>query len=333
MASTSRRQSATRTSRRLALAVAGAALLAPLAGAFAEDDKSPIRLLVGLAPGGSNDVAARILADQLATLLGRPVIVENRLGAGQRLALAELRRSAPDGRTLILATNSPFTIYPHIYSKLDYDPVKDFTPVAGVTRFDIGFATGPLTGSTDLRQWIAWAKENPQRASYGTPGAGTLPQFLGVAFGQALGLDMPMVPYKGGAVALTDLVGGHLPLLIDGLSDMTEMHRAGKIHVIAVAGDARSPLLPDVPTLKERGIDITSVITVGIFGPAKLPADVLRKLNAAITAAVRSPEVVERFSRNGLIAAPATPQELAATLAAESARLAVLVKASGYVAE
>ena len=321
------------TRRQFALSVAAGALLGPLVDAAAQDDKSPIRLLVGLAAGGSNDVAARILADKLKDLLGRPIIVENRLGAGQRLALVELRRSPPDGRTLILATNSPFTIYPHIYAKLDYDPVKDFTPVAGVTRFDIGFATGPLTGATDLRQWLAWAKANPAQTSYGTPGAGTLPHFLGVAFAQALGLNMPMVPYKGGAVALTDLVGGHLPLLIDGLSDMIEMHRSGKIHVLAVAGDVRSPLLPDVPTLKERGIDITSVITVGVFGPANMPPDLVRELNAAITKAVKSPEVVERFAHNGLIPAPTSPQELAATLAAESKRLDALVKASGYVAE
>jgi tripartite-type tricarboxylate transporter receptor subunit TctC len=321
------------TRRQVSLGLAASALLGTLLPAVAQDDKAPIRLLVGLAAGGSNDVAARILADKLQSLLGRPVIVENRLGAGQRLALGELRRSPPDGRTLILATNSPFTIYPHIYAKLDYDPVKDFTPVAGVTRFDIGFATGPLTGTTDLRQWLAWAKANPAQTSYGTPGAGTLPHFLGVAFAQAIGVNMPMVPYKGGAVALTDLVGGHLPLLIDGLSDMLEMNRSGKIHVLAVAGDVRSPLLPEVPTLKERGIDITSVITVGVFGPAGMPADVVRDLNAAITKAVQSPDVIEKFARNGLIPAPAQPQELAATLAAESKRLGVLVKASGYVAE
>ena len=319
--------------RQFTLGLAGSALLGAASRASAQDDKSPIRLLVGLAAGGSNDVAARILADKLQETLGRPVIVENRLGAGQRLALGELRRSPPDGRTLILATNSPFTIYPHIYAKLDYDPVQDFTPIAGVTRFDIGFATGPMTGVSDLGQWVAWAKAHPAQASFATPGAGTLPHFLGIAFGQAAGLNLTMVPYKGGALALTDLIGGHVPLLVDGLSDMTEMHRAGKLRVLAVAGDVRSPLLPQVPTLKEQGFDITSVITVAVFGPAHMPADLVQRLNAAITNAVRSPEVVERFTKNGLLSAPAKPQELAATLAAESKRLAVMVKASGYVAE
>ncbi len=321
------------TRRQFALGLASGALLGPLGDALAQDDKAPIRLLVGLAAGDSNDVAARILADKLQTLLGRPVIVENRLGAGQRLALGELRRSPPDGRTLILATNGPFTIYPHIYSKLDYDPVRDFTPIAGVTRLDIGFATGPATGAADLRHWVGWAKENPAQTSYATPGVGTLPHFLGIAFAQAFGFNMPMIPYKGGAPALADLVGGRLPLLIDGLSDMIELHRAGKIRVLATAGDERSPLLPDVPTLTERGLDITGVITAGVFGPAGMPAEIVRTLNAAITTAVKSPEVIERFSHDGLISAPASPQEMAATLAAESARIAVLVKASGYVVE
>jgi tripartite-type tricarboxylate transporter receptor subunit TctC len=308
-----------------ALVVAGAAL--------AQDDKTPIRLLVGLAPGGANDIAARIVADKLKDSLGRPVVVESRLGAGQRVALGELRRSPPDGRTLMLATNSPFTIYPHIYAKLDYDPVKDFTPIAGVMNFDIGVAVGPKTPGVDFKQWVVWAQANPQAASYGTPGAGTLPHFLGVALAQAIAVDMPQVPYKGGAPAMTDLAGGQLPLLINGLSDMLEMHRAGKIRVVAVTGERRSADLPDVPTLKEMGVNVSSVITVGIFGPAGMAPDLVQKLNAAITQAVQAPDVKEKFAKYGLVPAAAKPQELAATLAAESKRLEALVKISGVIPE
>lgn len=319
----------TRLSRRAALSL----LTLAAAGAAAQDDKSTIRLLVGLAPGGANDIAARIVADKLKDTLGRPVVVESKLGAGQRVALGELRRAAPDGRTLMLATNSPFTIYPHIYTKLDYDPVKDFTPIAGVMNFDIGVAIGPKTPGMDFRQWAAWAQANPKAASYGTPGAGTLPHFLGVALAQALGVEMPMVPYKGGSPAMTDLAGGQLPLLINGLSDMLEMHRAGKIRIVAVTGDRRSADLPEVPTLKEMGVPVSSVITVGIFGPAGLPAELVQRLNGAITQAVLSPDVKEKFAKYGLVPAAAKPQELAATLAAESNRLQLLVKASGVVPE
>ncbi len=317
-----------------ALKFAAACTLAAAASlATAQDDRSPIRLLVGLAPGGANDIAARIVADKLKDTLGRPVIVESKLGAGQRVALAELRRSAPDGRTLMLATNSPFTIYPHIYLKLDYDPVKDFSPIAGVMSFDMGVATGPKAQSPDFRHWVAWAKANPQAAAYGTPGAGTLPHFLGVALAQAIGVEMPQVPYKGGAPATTDLAGGQLPLLINGLSDMLEMHRAGKIRVVAVTGERRSADLPDVPTLKELGVPVSSVVTVGIFGPAGMAPELVNRLNAAISQAVSAPDVRERFARYGLVPAPARPQELAATLAAESKRLEALVKLSGMVPE
>ena len=309
------------------------AILMMAAIAAAQDDKSTIRLLVGLAPGGANDIAARIVADKLKDLLGRVVIVESKLGAGQRVALAELRRAAPDGRTLMLATNSPFTIYPHIYSKLDYDPVKDFTPIAGVMTFDMGVAVGPKTANGDFRQWVAWAKANPQGAAYGTPGAGTLPHFLGVALAQAIAVEMPQVPYKGGAPAMTDLAGGQLPLLINGLSDMLEMHRAGKIRVVAVTGERRSADLPEVPTLKELGVNVSSVIHVGIFGPAGMAPELVQRLNVAISQAVAAADVKEKFARQGLVPAPALPQELAATLAAESRRLQALVKLSGITPE
>ena len=309
-----------------------AAVLALAAGAAPAQDNT-IRLLVGLAPGGANDVAARIVAEKLKDVLGQPVIVENKLGAGQRVALTELKRAAPDGRTLMLATNSPFTIYPHIYAKLDYDPIKDFTPIAGVMTFEIGVAVGPRTSSPDFKAWLAWAKAHPGQASYGTPGAGTAPHFLGVALAQATGIEMPQVPYKGGMPAMTDLAGGQLPLLINGLSDMLEMHRAGRIRIVAVTGDKRSADLPDVPTLKELGVPVYSVSVVGIFGPAGMAPDLVQRLNEAITAALASPDVKEKFARSGLVSAPAQPQELAATLAAESKRLAELVRVAGVKPE
>jgi tripartite-type tricarboxylate transporter receptor subunit TctC len=303
------------------------------AAAAAENSSTPVRLLVGLAPGGANDVGARLLAERLSEELGRPVYVDSKPGAGQRLALGDLRRAKPDGNTLMLATNSPFTIYPHIYTKLDYDPVKDFTPIAGVMSFDVGLAIGPMTPVPDLKHWIAWAKANPAQASFGTPGAGTLPHFLGVAFSQAIGVNMPMVPYKGGAPAMNDLAGGHLPLLINGLGDMTEMHHAGKIRLIAMTGPKRSPLAPEVPTLIESGIDVHSVITVGVFGPAGMSPELVSRLNGAITRSVNAPDTNAKFIKLGVNPAPATPQELASALAAESKRLAVLVKSSGYMAD
>jgi tripartite-type tricarboxylate transporter receptor subunit TctC len=324
---------ATGVRRRSVLARAAGVLAAGLPPLAFADDGPVIRLLVGLAPGGSNDIAARALAERLQVSLKRTVVVESRLGAGQRLALGELRRAAPDGNTLMLVTNSPFTIYPNIYAKLDYDPVNDFTPIAGVMSFDMGVAVGPMVNVGSLKEWVAWARAHPDMATYGTPGAGTLPHFLGVAIGQSIGVDLRQVPYRGGTPAMTDLAGGHLPLLINGLSDLIEMHRAGKIRVLAVTGDKRSPQLPEIPTLKESGIDVSSVITVGIFGPARMAPALVESLHRAITEAVQSREIQQRFAGYGLVPAPLGAAELAANFAAERQRLAVLVKASGYVAE
>lgn len=185
----------------------------------------------------------------------------------------------------------------------------------------------------DFKQWVSWAKAHQGEASFGTPGAGTLSHFLGYALARAIDVDMPMVPYKGGVPATTDLAVGQLPLLVNALSDLLELHRAGRIRVIAVTGETRSPALPEVPTLLELGVPVYSVSTVGIFGPAGMAPELAAKVSRAITQVVASPDPKLRFSRHGLVPAPVPPQQLAATLAAESKRLAELVKLAGVKPE
>src|SRR5262249_9067639 len=158
---------------------------------------------------------------------------------------------------------------PNVYGdKLGYDPVKDFTPIGRIAKFETALATGPLVQAKSFEEFVAWARANPARAAYGTPGAGTNPHFLGVMLANALGLALTHVPYKGGAPALNDLVGGHLPMLINSLPDMVEHHRGGRVHIIATTGKTRSPLTPEVPTLTEVGIPITAEIGIDIYGPA-----------------------------------------------------------------
>jgi tripartite-type tricarboxylate transporter receptor subunit TctC len=165
--------------------------------ALSADDKAPVRVLVGLAAGGSNDLIARELAERLRTITGDQYIVENKPGAAQRLALAELRRAPLDGRTFIVATNSPFSTLPNVYGdKLGYDPVKDFTPIGRMVKFETALATGPLVQAKTFADFVAWAKANPSLAAYGTPGAGTSPHFVGVMLSNALGLLLTHVPYK-----------------------------------------------------------------------------------------------------------------------------------------
>ena len=303
--------------------------LALPAAALAQADK-PVRLVVGLAAGGAHDVVARALAEKLRDILGLPVIVENTPGAGQRLALAEVKRSAPDGRTLLVASNSPFAIFPHTFRKLDYDPVKDFTPIARLLVNENALAVGPNVPAKDFKEFIAWAQANPKQATFGTPGAGTLPHFIGISLGKAIGVELVHVPYKGGAPAMIDFTGGHLPIIINALSDLLEGHRAGKFHIVAIAGARRSPLAPEVPTLKESGIDIVGQGGVWVYGPAGMPADIVRRTNAALVKAATTPDFRERFTKYAMTVAPSTPEELAKIQADELKQWEEPIRASGF---
>ena len=230
------------TTRRSVIRAMGGAATLGVARAFAQDDKSTVTVLVGA--GSTMESTARLISEYLREVLGRPVITVSKLGAGGRLALGELRRSAPDGRTLMFSTSSPFTIYPNVYIKLDYDPVTDFTPITGVSAFDIALATGPGTNATDLKGVLAWAKSKGSEALYGAaPGNGSASHFTGIGMALAANLTLNMVPYKDSAVGIGDVITGRLPLLITGTGAMGEMHKAGKLRIVATSGHERTPLV------------------------------------------------------------------------------------------
>ncbi|VTU26003.1 Bug family tripartite tricarboxylate transporter substrate binding protein [Variovorax sp. PBL-E5] len=322
--------------RRATLHGLAAGAAAMIAGpALAQDDKSPVTLLVGAA--SSMDFTARLIAEQLREPLGRPVIVLSKLGAGGRVALQELKRSAPDGRTLMFSTSSPFAIYPNIYTKLDYDPVTDFTPIAGVCWFDVGIATGPSTGVTDIHQLIGWAKTRTQEGAsvvYGAaPGAGSSSHFAGIAMALASGVPMTPVQYKDSGVGIVDLAAGRLPIMITGTSPLVEMHKSGKIRLLAVSGEQRSPLVPEVPTLKESGLDITIQNSAGLYAPAKMPRDMVERLYGAVMPMLQKADMRDKMIGQGMAPSPMNGSQLAASLAGERKRYAALVKASGYVPE
>jgi tripartite-type tricarboxylate transporter receptor subunit TctC len=321
------------TTRRTTLQGLAAGALALAAGpVLAQDDKSTITVLVGAA--SSMDFTARLVAEQLREALDRPVIVVSKLGAGGRLALGELRRSAPDGRTLMFSTSSPFAIYPHIYTKLDYDPVADFTPIAGFCWFDVGVATGPQTGAADLQQLIAWARAQKERVVYGSaPGAGSASHFAGIATSLATGIPMTPVQYKDSGVGIIDLASGRLPIMITGTSPLVAMHKSGKIRLLAVSGEKRSALAPDIPTLKEAGVNVTIQISAGLYAPANMPRELVERIHHALMPALARPAFVEKLAAQGMTPSPMTGEQLAASLQSESNRYAGLVKESGYVPE
>lgn len=301
--------------------------------AQAQIGEQPIRIIFPFGAGGSGDALSRLVADKMRAGLNRPVIVENRSGAAGRIGVQAVKSAAPDGMTLLLTPIAPVAVYQHVYKSLGYDPLTDFDAVAQIGTFDFGIAVGPKVPVKTLKELVAWAKANPSEANYATPGAGTLPHFLAVLFGQRAGLDLRHVSYRGSAPALTDLVGGQLPMIVTTLSDMTEMHKGGRIKVLAVSGSKRSQFMPEVPTLAEEGYDLSATGWYGMFVPAKTPSDFVEKVNRIVVDAIKSPDVSGRMLTMGLQPTGTSAAEMAAIQKRDSAFWAPAVQASGFKAE
>jgi tripartite-type tricarboxylate transporter receptor subunit TctC len=315
--------------RRHFTALAGAVLAAP---AVLAQDRT-LKILVGFPPGGSADVIARLLAQKMAVSLNQTVIVDNKPGAAGRLVLGELKRAAPDGQTLVLSPSGAMVIAPWLYSNLGYDPVKDFTPISRIVTFDFAVTAGPGAPPGDLKSVLAWMKANPAKANYATSGAGTVPHFAGLLLAQAAGVPLTHVAYRGGAPAAQDLIGGQIPLMVDTASETIEHHKAGKVRILAVTGEQRSKSLPDVPTLKEQGINMAADAFFGLYGPAGVPADVVSRIDRAVADALKDPVVQEKIVGFGLVPNHAPSAELAATQVGHLKRWETPIKASGFKAE
>ena len=266
----------------------------------------------------------------MRTTLDQNVIVDNKPGAAGRVALGEVKRAAPDGNTLVLAPSGALVILPWATRNLGYDPMKDFTPVARVTTFDFAVTAGPAAPAGDLKGVLGWMKANPAKANYATSGAGTVPHFAGLLLGQVSGVPMTHVPYKGGAPAAQDLIGGQIPLMVDTPSETLEHHKAGKVRILAVTGENRSAALPDVPTVRESGVDFVADAFFGLYGPANMPAARTQKISDAVGKALASPEVQAKIRALALTPSYAGPQALATTQATHLKRWEAPVKASGY---
>lgn len=313
-----------------ALAVLAASQFA-LPASFAQERTT--RIVVGFPPGGSADVIARLLAEKLRVSLGQNVLVDNKPGAGGRVALNEVKRAAPDGQTLILSPSGALVIQPWLYSNLGYDPIKDFTAISRVSTFDFAVTAGPGAPAGDVKSVLAWMKANPSKSNYATSGAGTVPHFAGQLLAQAAGVPMTHVAYRGGAPAAQDLIGGQVPLMVDTASETIEHHKSGKVRILAVTGDQRNKALPDVPTLKEAGINVSADAFFGLYGPAGMAPDVVARIDRAVADALRDPVIQEKIYGFGLVPNHAGSAELAATQAAHLKRWEEPIKASGFKAE
>lgn len=297
-------------------------------------DGGPIRILVGFAPGGASDVIARLIQDKLKDALGAPVIVENRPGGNGTIAAEALKNAAPNGKTLMIAPIAVFVFAPLTQSNLRYDPFKDFAPVSLAVNFRLVLTVGPGTPAKTLEEYIAWAKANRAKATYGVPLAGGPGHFFGVMLAQAAGVDLAAVPYKGGAPLAIDLVGGQIPAGINELSAVIKQHQSGKVRILAISGSERSPVAPDIPTFRERGFAAMQADGWQAFvAPAKTPRQVIDRISGAIAAAIKSPDIYDRLLALGLEPVGSTADELARRMAEDAAHWAPAVKASGFRAD
>lgn len=299
----------------------------------AQDNSAPVRLLVGFAPGGALDTVARALAERLRVSLNQPVIVDNKPGAAQRLALSEIKKTKPDGLTLILANSAPFTMYPHMFKKLEFDPTRDFTALGRVGTYDLCITAGPAAPAGGIKEFLAWAKAHPKEAAYGTSGAGTPGHFVGELVSRAAGIPLVHIPYKGGAPAMTDLVGGQIPVVADTILESLEMSKSGKVRILATSGTRRTAVLPDVPTLRESGVDVVVDAYIGLYGPAGMPADKVQRISKALEEAMRSADLQKRIVQLAYTPAYAPASAVVGIQAEELKRWEGPIKAIGFTAD
>jgi tripartite-type tricarboxylate transporter receptor subunit TctC len=315
---------------------AAAAVLCTLAltSAWAQADKPALRILVGFPPGGSADTIARLLAERMREPLGgQNVVIDNKPGAAGRIAIDALKNAAPDGNTVLVMPSGPVVLFPHVFKKLSYDVNKDLAPISQLAGFQFAVVSGPKTNVKTVAEMLAKAKADPSTANYGSSGNGTVPHFLGVMMGEAAGVTLQHVPYQGGAPAMNALLGGHIGYNVDVVSEALEQHRAGKVRIIAVAGATRSPLLPDVPTLREQGVAMDATAWFAMYGPGTLPREQAQRIAQAVATAMKDPVLRKRFDDIGLEPIGSTPEQLAAVQKADLAKWEKPVKATGYQAD
>lgn len=290
----------------------------------------PIRLVVTFPPGGSSDTIARIVGPKLGERLGQPVIVENRPGGGGSIGADAVAKSAPDGYTLVVGAAGGLALNAVIYPKLPYDPARDFAPVTLLVTSPFIVAVNPANLPVNsVRELIAFLKGKPGQA-FASGGTGTGMHLAGELFRQMAGADMTHVPYKGNGPALTDLVGGQVPVAFTDLGSTPPFAKAGRIRILAVASARRSALAPDVPTAAESGLPGWEALGwFGVAAPAGTPVAVVQRLNAEITAILRQPDMRERILATGNEPAPTTPEEFGSFIREEIARWGKVVKDSG----
>ena len=319
------------TSTLLALACFLAALVNPTPALAQPYPSKPLRLVVTFPPGGAPDILARLFAER--SQLGQTVVVDNKPGAGGNIGAADVAKSAPDGHTLVMATVGTHSINGALYSKMPYDMVRDFTPVAHVASAPNLLVVTNSLPVKNVAELIAYMKANPDKLSFGSPGIGTSVHVSGELFKSLTGTQLQHVPYKGRQFAIPDLVGGSIQLMFDNMPSALPMAKEGKIRALAQTTSTRSAAAPDVPTVAETVPGFEATTWFAIFAPAGTPRDVVMRLNAEVVRVFKLPDVADKLTALGLEPWLSTPEELGRYQASEIIKWAKVVKDSGAKAD
>ncbi|MDB5826853.1 MAG: uncharacterized protein JWQ73_1073 [Variovorax sp.] len=333
MTTTRRRALAASAKAVAAAAITAAGLLGAVGPAIAQPaalEGGTLHLVVPYPAGGTSDRAARLLADSIAPKLGVSVIVENRIGAGGRLAAQQVYKDSSGQNLVLLANPATMLIAPLVFKDNGYEPDKDYVALSQVTSYDFGIAVSAAVPVREFGHLRAWMQANQEKVSAGVPATGSLPHFFALMLGDKMKITMPVIGYRGSAPLMNDLMGGHVPIAFDTIDAMEPLQKTGKLRVLAVSGDRRSPTLPDVPTFKEAGLDLSASGWNVLYAPAHMAAARQRVIGAAVQQAMADKALQAKFIAADMVPVASTPAQTTAMLAAYKKQWAPVVVKSGF---
>lgn len=308
------------------LAAAALAAFATLAGA----QEGSVRMVLGFPAGATSDILSRLVADNMRKTLGQPVIVENKPGAGGRVANETVKAARADGTTLLMTPVATMSIFPHSFGNLRYDPFKDFAPVAHLSDFQLSLGVGAQVPAKSLKEYVELVKKDSKMGFYASAAAGSIPHFLGVMFARTAGIELTHVPYKGTANVMQALAAGEIAAATTLAADLGALVKGGKARLLAVSGATRDPAFPDVPTFKEQGYDMEGTGWYGLFAPAGTPQATIDRLSRAAMAAIKDAGVNQKMLAIGLQPTGYGPVELARVMKADYDKWGPVIRASGF---
>ena len=310
---------------------AAAALLVLATGiAQAQGSEAPLRIVVGYAPGGSTDRVARIVGDKLQARLGTTVVVENKTGAGGRLAAQQVKATPAGQNVLMVGNPAVMVVAPLVFKDNGYDAERDFVAVSHVNDYEFGLAVATAVPVRELSHLLAWLRANPEKANFGVPATGSLPHFFALMMGERAGVKAQVVGYRGSGPLATDLMGGQVPVAFDTFETLLPQHEGGKLRVLASSGARRSPFAPKVPTFREAGLDLVATGWNAFFAPATMPPERVARYAAAIRDEMRDPDTQRRFADAKMTPVVSTQAETEAMLKKYRAQWGPVVQKSGY---